>query len=96
MKRKKQLIACVMASVMAAGFLKATPPVFADELTSESQQSEECIETTEVTETYTELLTDIRDEINLSNQLMSGQNLFFGIICGLLIVKIFIDRFIKL
>ncbi len=54
MKRKKQLIACVMASVMAAGFLQATPPVFADELTSESQHPEECIETTEVTETYTE------------------------------------------
>ena len=47
------------------------------------------------TETYTELLTNIRDGIELQNQMQASQILFFGIICGVLLVKIFFDRFIR-
>lgn len=50
----------------------------------------------EQTETYTELLTDIRDGIELENQMFAGQILFMGIICGVLLAKIFFDRFLKL
>ena len=48
------------------------------------------------TETYTELLTDIRDELDYQNQLQIGQIFFLGILFGVLLGKIFIDRFIKL
>lgn len=51
---------------------------------------------TERAETYTEILTDIRSELDFSNQVYAGQILFIGIITGILIAKIFIDRFIKL
>lgn len=57
---------------------------------------QEKVESQEITETYTELLTDIRDSNNLSNEIMSGQIFFTGIICGILLVKIFVDRFLKI
>ena len=69
MKRKKQLIACVMASVMSASFLQATLPVFADELTSESELPEECTEETEAVETIIETETsETCDEIEVISE----------------------------
>lgn len=44
-------------------------------------------------ETYTEIVSDIRDSINLNNHLLSGQIFFCGVIAGLLIIKILFDRF---
>ena len=43
-------------------------------------------------QTYTELLMDIRSELQLQNQIISGQFLFFGIICGILLFKILWDK----
>lgn len=50
----------------------------------------------EVTQTYTELLQNIDEQVSLHNNLMAGQLFFFGIITGLLIAKIFLDRFIRI
>lgn len=46
-------------------------------------------------ETYTELLNDSISEMQLTNQLLSVQTIYFGIIIGLLFIKIFIDRLTK-
>lgn len=62
----------------------------------QSEKAEQTAKADAQNETYTELLTDIRDHITLNNQIMSGQLLFIGIICGVLLAKIFIDRFMKL
>lgn len=62
----------------------------------QSEKAEETAKADAQNETYTELLTDIRDQVTLTNQIMSGQLLFIGIICGVLLAKIFIDRFMKL
>lgn len=58
----------------------------------ESAEAEETAKADSQTETYTELLTNIRDEIQLNNQLISGQFLMFGIICGILLFKILWDK----
>lgn len=50
----------------------------------------------EQAETYTEILSDIRSELDFSNQVYAGQILFTGIITGILIGKILLDRFIRL
>lgn len=50
----------------------------------------------EVTQTYTELLQDIDEQVSLHNNLFAGQLFFFGIITGLLIAKIFLDRFMRI
>lgn len=47
-------------------------------------------------ETYEEILSDIRSEVDFSNQVYAGQICFIGIVCGILLAKIFIDRFIKI
>lgn len=47
-------------------------------------------------ETYEEILSDIRAEVDFSNQVYAGQICFIGIVCGILLAKIFIDRFIKI
>lgn len=47
------------------------------------------------TETYTELLTGINESNQLNNQIMAAQSIYFGIVIGLLFIKIFIDRLIK-
>ena len=47
------------------------------------------------TETYTELLTDIRDKQELSNDIFAGQLFFTGMIAGLLIGIILWNRFYK-
>lgn len=62
----------------------------------QSEKAEQTAKADAQNETYTELLTDIRDQVTLNNQIMSGQLLFIGIICGVLLAKIFIDRFMKL
>lgn len=46
-------------------------------------------------ETYTELLTDIRDQIQLTNQLLTVNGLYIGIVVGLLTLKILFDRIFK-
>lgn len=62
----------------------------------QSEKAEATAKADAQTETYTELLTDIRDQVTLSNEIMAGQLLFIGIITGILLAKIFIDRFMKL
>lgn len=62
----------------------------------ESAEAEQNAKAEEETQTYTELLTDVRDQVKLNNEIMAGQLLFFGIITGILLAKIFIDRFMKL
>jgi F0F1-type ATP synthase assembly protein I len=59
---------------------------------TESVEAEQSAKADAETETYTELLTDIRDQIQLNNQLISGQFLMFGIICGILLFKILWDK----
>lgn len=49
----------------------------------------------EVTETYTELLTDIRDGINLSNEINAINGIYIGIVIGMLFIKILVDRIFK-
>ena len=57
-----------------------------------SAKAEQSAKADAQTETYTELLTDIRSELQLQNQMISGQFLFFGIICGILLFKILWDK----
>lgn len=45
------------------------------------------------TETYTELLTTIKDNVDLTNHLLSGQIFFMGALLGVLLIKILFDRF---
>lgn len=47
-------------------------------------------------ETYTELLTDIRTQLELSNELQAVNNIWFGVICGLLFIKILVDKILKI
>lgn len=46
-------------------------------------------------ETYTELLTEINEGVQLTNQLLTVQGIYFGIVVGLLFMKILFDRIIK-
>ena len=55
-----------------------------EQLESEADQAEQ--------ETYTEILSDIRTEIQFNNQLIAGSFLFYGIICGILLFKILWDK----
>lgn len=47
------------------------------------------------TETYTELLTDIRDQTVLTNNLLSGQIFFIGVLFGVLLMNVLWNRFIR-
>ena len=49
----------------------------------------------EVTETYTTILSDIRDQVSLTNQLLAVQGVFIGIVIGLLFMKSIFDRIFK-
>lgn len=62
----------------------------------ESAMAEQSAKADQVTDTYTELLTDINNNVVLSNNIFAGQLLFTGIISGILLGKILFDRFIKL
>ena len=45
------------------------------------------------TETYTELLTDIRDQISLNNELLVVNGIYIGIVVGLLFMKVLSESF---
>lgn len=47
-------------------------------------------------ETHTELLTDIRTQLELSNELQAVNNIWFGVICGLIFIKILVDKILKI
>ena len=57
-----------------------------------SAKAEQSAKADAQSQTYEELLIDIRSEVQLTNQLLSGQFLFFGIICGILLFKILWDK----
>lgn len=61
----------------------------------ESAKAEQSAKADQETETYTELLTDINEGIQLNNQLMVVQSIYIGIVVGLLFIKIFVDRLTK-
>lgn len=48
---------------------------------------------TEQAETYTETLEQISNNVNVTNHLLSGQIFFFGVVVGVLLIKILFDRF---
>lgn len=56
----------------------------------EKQQEEE-----EQTETYTELLSDIRDQVSLTNNILSGQIFFMGVLFGVALLSVLWNRFIR-
>ena len=49
----------------------------------------------EETETYTELLEDIRDQSALTNNLMAGQIFFMGVLFGIILLNVLWNRFIR-
>ena len=57
-------------------------------------QEEQAVQDTQ-TETYTELLTDIRDQSVLTNYLLSGQVFFMGVLFGVLLLNVLWNRFIR-
>jgi uncharacterized membrane protein YdbT with pleckstrin-like domain len=61
----------------------------------ESVRAEESAQADAQTQTYTELLTEIDDGIQLQNQLMVAQSIYIGIVVGLLFMKILFDRMFK-
>lgn len=61
-----------------------------EQQTQEQQEQEQ--QTQEQQETYTELLTDIKSEIQLSNQMFAGQFMMMGIITGIILFKILWDK----
>ena len=46
-------------------------------------------------ETFEEVITNIRDQVVLTNNLLSGQIFFMGVVFGVLMLKILWDRFIR-
>ena len=46
-------------------------------------------------ETFEEVVTDIRDQVVLTNNLLAGQIFFMGVVFGVLMLKILWDRFIR-
>lgn len=61
----------------------------------ESALAEQTAKADTQTETYTELLVEIRDKQELSNEIFAGQLFFTGMIAGLLIGIILWNRFYK-
>lgn len=49
----------------------------------------------EQNETYTELLTDIRDQSILTNNLLSGEIFFMGVLFGVIFLNVLWNRFIR-
>lgn len=49
----------------------------------------------DINETYTELLTDIRDQVSLTNNIMSGQIFFIGVLFGVVLLSVLWNRFIR-
>ena len=63
-----------------------------EDKTEELTKSEREEVTDEQAQTYEELLTDIRLEQQLTNQLLSGSFIFYGIIAGIILFKILWDK----
>lgn len=61
----------------------------------ESAKAEQSAKADQETQTYTELLTEINEGIQLNNQLMVVQSIYIGIVVGLLFIKILVDRITK-
>lgn len=61
----------------------------------ESAKAEQSAKADAETETYTELLTEINEGIQLNNQLLVVQSIYIGIVVGLLFIKILVDRITK-
>ena len=57
-------------------------------------QEEQAAQDTQ-TETYTELLTDIRDQSVLTNNILAGQIFFMGVLFGVLLLNVLWNRFIR-
>lgn len=57
-------------------------------------QEEQAAQDTQ-TETYTELLSDIRDQTVLTNNILSGQIFFMGVLFGVLLLNVLWNRFIR-
>ena len=57
-----------------------------DQVKSDQDQSQQA-------ETYTETLEQIANNVNVTNHLLSGQIFFFGVVVGVLLIKILFDRF---
>lgn len=66
-----------------------------EKLKNEEVEKENQVKASEETDTYTELLTDVRDQMVLTNNILSGQVFFMGVIFGILLLKILWDRFIR-
>lgn len=47
-------------------------------------------------ETVQEILVDIRSQLELQNEQLAVHTIWFGVVCGLLFVKILFDRIIRL
>ena len=50
---------------------------------------------TEQTETYTEILNDIRDQSVVTNYILSGQIFFMGVLFGVVLLSVLWNRFIR-
>ena len=59
----------------------------------ETVKAEESAKADSETQTYTELLTSINDNVILTNHLIAGQIFFMGALLGTLLIKILFDRF---
>lgn len=57
-------------------------------------QNEQAAQDTQ-TETYTELLTDIKDQSVMTNYLLSGQVFFMGVLFGVILLNVLWNRFIR-
>ena len=87
-KKEKQA-----AEMQAAEEKQAAEKQAAEENEAAEKQAAENREAQQQTEeTYTELLTEIKQEQQLTNQMFAGQFLLFGIITGILLFKILWDK----
>ena len=98
---QKELMEYIIAKDQASDEEKeAAEKEAAEKQEAEKQEAEKQEEETKAaetkadsqTETYTLLLTDIRDEMRLNNQMMAGSFIFYGIICGIILFKILWDK----
>ena len=60
---------------------------------TKQEQTKADQENTRQAETYTETLEQISNNVNVTNHLLAGQIFFFGVVVGVLLIKILFDRF---
>lgn len=65
-----------------------------EELQKGIEQEKEQSQTRQ-TETYTEILTDIRDQSVVTNYILSGQIFFMGVLFGVVLLSVLWNRFIR-